>query len=75
MISVNEPIEKLPNAPLQAVIFEIRWDLNINSSGNREFDEGFAIALGKLDTLLKDDFSHVVRKIPDEFPTDLLNYS
>lgn len=71
----NEHIEKLPNAPLQEVIFEIRWDLNINPASNREFDEGFAIALGTLATLLKNDFPHIVRKIPDDFPADLLNYS
>src|SRR3990170_863114 len=71
----NEHIEKLPNAPLQEVIFEIRWDLNINSAINREFDEGYAIALGQLVTLLKNDFPHVVCKIPGGFPTDLLNYS
>lgn len=75
MISNNEHIEKLLNAPLQEVIFEIRWDLNINLASNREFDEGFAIALGTLATLLKNDFPHVVRKIPDDFPADLLNYS
>lgn len=75
MIPGNEPIEKLPNAPLQEVIFEIRWDLNINLVSNREFDEGFAIALGQFAALLKNDFPHVVRKVPDDFPTDLLNYS
>ncbi|BBO16222.1 conserved hypothetical protein [Candidatus Brocadia pituitae] len=75
MISNNEHIEKLLNAPLQEVIFEIRWDLNINPASNRAFDEGFAIALGTLATLLKNDFPHIVRKIPADFPTDLLNYS
>ncbi len=75
MISSNEHIEKLPNAPLQEVIFEIRWDLNINSSSNRESDNGYAIALGKLDNLLKNDFPYRVDKIPGDFPTQLLNYS
>lgn len=75
MISGNEHIEKLPNAPLQEVIFEIRWDLNINLESNREYDEGFAIALGQLAALLKTNFPHMVRKIPADFPTDLLNYS
>lgn len=53
---------KLPNAPLQEVIFEIRWELQVDSSGSREIDEGFELAIGKFQHLVSDSFPFYRRK-------------
>lgn len=37
--------EKLPNAPLKEVIFEVHWDLDVKENGQR-YDKGFQYAVG-----------------------------
>ncbi|TAL34486.1 MAG: TIGR04255 family protein [Spirochaetes bacterium] len=39
-------IEKLPNAPLQEVIFEIRWDPDVDQETNQPLDLGYELAQG-----------------------------
>lgn len=67
-------IEKLPNAPLQEVIFEARWGLQSDSSGKQMIDPEFSFALGKFQDLIKKDFPFRANKFPNEFPPQILTY-
>ena len=67
-------MSKLPNAPLQEVIFEIRWALDVNEDTNQYLDTGFELAAGSLRSILKKDFPLLQRKVPHEIPSLLLNY-
>lgn len=65
---------KLPNAPLQEVIFEVKWDLDVKEETNQSYDKGFDIAAGKFSGIVQDQFSVVRRKLPEEIPNNFLNY-
>jgi uncharacterized protein (TIGR04255 family) len=65
---------KLPKAPLQEAIFEVRWDLDVVPETNQATDKGFDMALGSLRSLCKERFPHVVRKLPDDVPVQLFPY-
>lgn len=62
---------KLPNAPLQEVIFEARWELQPDASGKQMIDPEFTFALGKFQDLIKKDFPLRANKFPNEFPTQI----
>lgn len=65
---------KLPKAPLQEAIFEIRWELEIEPATNQQSDIGFPLAQGKLQSIVKDRFPIFQRKIPVGFPDQLFHY-
>ena len=68
-------MKKLPNAPLQEVIFEVRWRLDVDEETNEEYDSGFELAAGKFwSAVEKEGFSEYRRKVPRELPDQLLNY-
>jgi len=67
-------MDKLPKAPLQEAIFEIRWPLQPDPSGRQLMDPEYAFALGKFQDALKDAFPHHVAKFPQDIPHQLLNY-
>jgi len=66
-------ILKLPKAPLQEVIFEVRWDLDVNLPSQQEYDAEIETAVGTLKTLLMDQFPLFQRKLPPELPVQFLN--
>jgi uncharacterized protein (TIGR04255 family) len=57
-------MSRLPNAPLQEVIFEVGWALDIDPSSGIETDSRFNLALGSLKTLVKEKFPHHVPRVP-----------
>jgi uncharacterized protein (TIGR04255 family) len=65
---------KLPNAPLQEVIFEVKWDLDVKEETNQTYDKGFDIAAGKFSGIVQEKFPVVRRKLPEEIPNNFLNY-
>ena len=65
---------KLPKAPLKEVIFEIRWDLEVDKNTNMETDSGLEMAAGQLRGLLKETFPEYVRKVDAVFPIGLFKY-
>ena len=66
---------KLPNAPLQEVIFEVRWELHTDEQTGQHHDAGFDLAAGKFWSLARDSgFSKVIRKIPADIPTQFFNH-
>lgn len=67
-------MRKLPNAPLQEAIFEMRWPLQPDDSGRQLVDADYPLALGKFQEALKNDFPHHISKFPQDIPAQLLTY-
>ena len=65
---------KLPKAPLQEAIFEIRWDLDIDAGNGQPIDTGFQLAQGKLQEVAKERFPVFNRKVPHVFSEQLFQY-
>jgi uncharacterized protein (TIGR04255 family) len=67
-------MKKLPKAPLKEVIFELRWDLEVDDKTQQEYDKGYELAQGKFQSLIKNKFKFYTRNLPREIPEHLLNY-
>lgn len=67
-------MSKLPKAPLQEVIFEVRWSLKPDSDSGQIVDIGYELASGRLSTIVEKDFSHYRRILPKDIPEQLLPY-
>lgn len=67
-------MNKLSRAPLQEVIFEVRWDLQVNAQTRQEFDPKVELALGKLQGFARNKFPFYRRKMPQEIPVHALPY-
>jgi uncharacterized protein (TIGR04255 family) len=65
---------RLSNAPLQEVIFEVRWGLRPGENNGQMEDIGFELATGRLSTILEDKFSVYRRIVPAEIPDQMLFY-
>jgi uncharacterized protein (TIGR04255 family) len=65
---------KLPNAPLQEVIFEIRWLLQHAEGSDMLQDPEFELAKGRLSTILEKELPVHKRIPPSEIPEQLLFY-
>jgi uncharacterized protein (TIGR04255 family) len=68
---------KLSKAPLQEVLFEVKWDLEQGIQGITT-DPGFALAQGKFQEKVRARFPHFVRKTPPwaselVFPYQVIN--
>lgn len=62
---------KLPNAPLQEVIFEIRWDLE-TVDNHQYYDPKYEMALGAFRQYLEKEFPVVKRKMHPSIPSEIL---
>jgi len=62
--SPTRRMSRLANAPLQEVIFEVGWALDLDPSTGIESDSRFGLALGALKTLVKERFPHHVARVP-----------
>jgi len=67
-------MEKLTKAPLQEVIFEIRWLLEPDINGRQLLDPKYQFALGIFKDAVKENFPHHVARFPQEIPHQMLNY-
>ncbi len=67
-------MSKLPHAPLQEVIFEARWQLQPDDSGQQLIDREYEFALGKFQAAIVDDFPYHTSKFPRELPHQVLTY-
>ncbi len=65
---------KLPNAPLQEVIFEVRWTLKPSEETGQLEDEGFELASGRLSTMVENELPYYKRIVPADLPEQLLFY-
>lgn len=66
-------MSRLPNAPLQEVIFEMRWALSPGKESG-ESDAGFELASGRLSTIIEEEFPHYKRTFSTEIPDQLMHY-
>lgn len=66
-------MSKLPYAPLNEVIFEIRWPLQMTDQGYM-VDEGFELASGRLSILVEEDFPINRRVKSAELPEQFFPY-
>lgn len=67
-------MSRLPKAPLQEVIFEIRWPLMPGKIFGHMIDEGFELASGRLSTIINEHFPVYKRVIIQEIPVQSMNY-
>lgn len=65
---------RLPNAPLQEVIFEVRWRLHPGKDHGQVQDAGYELAVGRLSALLEKEFPFYRRIVPPELPDQMLLY-
>lgn len=68
-------MDKLNNAPLKEVIFELRWDLETIDGSNSLFDPEFDYAVGKLEEKLECDFPIRKRTIPQLLAASIQSYT
>ena len=68
----NGYIAKLSKAPLQEVIFEAFWELDIDSQTGQSFDPGFDLAQGIFGESLKKEFPVYKRVAPAIVPLQVL---
>lgn len=69
-------IVKLPNAPLQEVILEVKWELDRTEQNGSLTDSQYDVAVGMLKSEVKDKFPLVKNKFPEReiFPKHFFNY-
>lgn len=61
----KQPSPKLPNAPLQEVVFEVNWELDIDPTTNQQTDSKFDLAQGVFaNTVMKAGFP-IWRRMPN----------
>lgn len=68
-------MSRLPNAPLQEVIFEVRWELEQQEGAPLPLDPRFELGLGAFRRLVKEDLPEVTRKYPEQIPVQLLPHA
>ncbi|MBV6443665.1 MAG: TIGR04255 family protein [Haliscomenobacteraceae bacterium CHB4] len=68
-------MEKLLKAPLQEVIFELRWGLGYDSQNKQEMDLGFDMAQGRFKRLVQQSFPYHRRLTPPGLPLALLSHN
>jgi uncharacterized protein (TIGR04255 family) len=68
-------MQKLPKAPLQEVIFELRWNLGFDSTIGQHLDPGFEMAQGRFQGLVEQEFPFNQRLLPSGIPLVLQNHT
>ncbi|HRR23673.1 MAG TPA: TIGR04255 family protein [Bacteroidia bacterium] len=67
-------IEKLPQAPLQEVIFELHWKLDIDKESSLNLDPHFQLASGRFDQLASEQLPNYVSLKPPMMPDQFFAY-
>ena len=60
MLNSDNHISKLPNAPLQEVIFELRWKLDFDPESQSQTDKNFQFAFANFSALSTDKLKHKI---------------
>ena len=71
MMSSDNHISKLPNAPLQEVIFELRWKLDFDTESQTHVDKEFQFAFANFSGLSAERLKHRVILKPSFIPESL----
>ncbi len=64
----NSHFAKLPNAPLQEVIFELRWKLDFDPVSQSQIDKDFQFAFANFSALSVSKMRHKVNLKPSAMP-------
>jgi len=72
MSSKVEHIVKLSRAPLQEVVFEAKWELDVHEGTNQVFDPGFELAQGLFAEAVRAEFPLHKRVMPPFIPLQAL---
>ena len=67
-------IEKLPNAPLKEVVFEMHWKLDVDKESGLLLDRDFPLASGKFDSLANQSLTFYERLVPDVLPYNFFSH-
>jgi uncharacterized protein (TIGR04255 family) len=65
-------MNKLPKAPLQEVILEVRWGSAVKGTPGVFIDPGYAFALGKFQAFISARFPVSVKKFPLDIPPQVI---
>jgi uncharacterized protein (TIGR04255 family) len=65
---------KLPKAPLEEVILELKWELDFDSQTNLFLDRDYAFALGKFQKQIENEYPLLKSKFPENIPSQFLNH-
>lgn len=65
-------MKKLPKAPLQEVILEVKWEMQMDPSSGFLTDPGFQLALGKFHQSIQNDFPLNTQKFNNDIPIHIL---
>ena len=68
MLNSDNHISKLPNAPLQEVIFELRWKLDFDPGSQSPTDKDFQFAFANFSALSSNKLKHKVILKPSAAP-------
>ena len=68
MVNSDNHISKLPNAPLQEVIFELRWKLDFDPGSQSQTDKDFQFAFANFSALSSNKLKHKVILKPSAVP-------
>ena len=71
LMPANNHISKLPNAPLQEVIFELRWKLNFDPESQTQADKELQFAFANFSGLSAHELKHRVILKPSIIPDSL----
>jgi uncharacterized protein (TIGR04255 family) len=71
---MTEHIAKLPNAPLQEVIFEVHWKLDIDKDSGLFFDQNFQLASGRFDSLASAHYPTYLSLKPPMVPDQYFSF-
>ncbi len=74
MQETQEHIAKLPNAPLQEVIFELRWKLDFDPETQNKSDKEFQFAFARFSNFASANFKHNVMLQPSSLPENAFNH-
>ncbi|MGA2623111.1 MAG: TIGR04255 family protein [Bacteroidota bacterium] len=69
----NGYITKLTKAPLQEVVFEAFWELDVDPQSRENFDPGFELAQGVFADTVKKDYPFYKKIVPSIVPPHFLN--
>lgn len=67
-------MNKLPRAPLQEVIFEVKWELQLDDITKAFRDPEFQFAQGKFQNAVAAKFPVYKNKVPEDIPTQFLGH-
>lgn len=67
---MEDTVNKLPRAPLQEVIFELLWEIEVDQVG-QPYDSNFDLAQGAFAKAVRPQFPIIKKTIPDGVPEHL----